>query len=644
MKRVLVLVMCLALAACGGGGGGDVAAGSSASTGTGTGGSPPPAVVQSLSGIAATGSAISGRIYLKDAAGNERYVDTTDGTYSFSTADLTPPFMLKAEWTANGATQRLYSFSPSSGAANITPLTQLAVVGAAGTNALDAIYAASGAAAFTTISNALPGAISILTAELAPLLARYAASSIDLMSGKFTADHTGMDALLDNITVSYGAGTVTVANLDGSTVLQAPIGNLAGALSAADWTSQDALVASDPDVGVDSNGNGLVVWSEQVASQFVIRARFPTDAGAAATTLSTAGDAFLPRVAFDAAGNATVIWMASENNISNLWASRYTAASRTWSAPLRVVSSASVATGVSTPDLAVDGQGNAIVTWYQGDGRTNHFDVWAVKYAALSGAWGAPFMVSDGVNSAANSHVAVNAAGQGLIAWVQQQGDGTTVSNGPQDIYGRSVTTGASAWGPRAMLNAVGGNLYNVYGQVAVAVDGSGNGLALWVQSTASLSFAIQSARYVAASGWQTSTVVSNNTLGECYDPHVEIDGAGNAIAVWQEQNGVGAYGGANRYAAGTGWGVPEKFSGTVPGDVYAPRVAVGADGNATAIWYQWEASGINVRTSRYLTGSGWDVPNLLSATPADGTTYPVPRVATNAAGRTLAVWGIDRM
>ncbi|GAB7545445.1 hypothetical protein [Cupriavidus sp. CuC1] len=92
------------------------------------------------------------------------------------------------------------------------------------------------------------------------------------------------------------------------------------------------------------------------------------------------------------------------------------------------------------------------------------------------------------------------------------------------------------------------------------------------------------------------------------------IDGAGNAIAVWQEQNGVGAYGGANRYAAGTGWGLPGKFSGTVPGDVYAPRVAVGADGNATASWYQWEASGINFRTNRYLTGSGWDVPPTCSA------------------------------
>jgi len=164
------------------------------------------------------------------------------------------------------------------------------------------------------------------------------------------------------------------------------------------------------------------------------------------------------------------------------------------------------------------------------------------------------------------------------------------------------------------------------------------------VQSTSSLPFAIQSARYLVAGGWQASVVVSNNTLGECYDPHIAMDGAGNALAVWQEQNGVGAYGGASRYVTGSGWGVPARFSGSVPGDVYAPRVATGADGNATVVWYQWEDTGINVRTNRYVVGSGWDVPSLLSTTTADGTTYPVPRVAANAAGRTLAIWGMDSM
>jgi len=474
MKRTLAVLFCLAMAACGGGGSGD-----GASVGAATGGATPVFAAQTVSGIAATGVAIAGRIFLKDAAGSERFVDTTDGTFSVSTAGLTPPYMLKAEWSANGMTQRLYSFSTGDGTVNITPLTQLAVVAAVGSSTLDAIYAAPGSATLASIAGTLPGTLSILKAELKPLLAKYAATGVDLMAGKFATDHTGMDALLDSITISFTGSTVTIANLDGSTVLQAPVGKLGAALSAADWTAQDALVANDPDVAVDRSGKGLVVWSEFIASHYVIRARLLDGNGSGAVTLSTTGDSFLSKVAFDASGNAAVIWMASENNISNLWAIHYDAASGAWGTPLRVVSSASVATGVSTPSLAVDDQGNAIVTWYQGDGRNNHFDVWAATYATSADAWTSPFMVSDGINSAANSQVAVNAAGKGIIAWVQQQGDGTTVSNGPQDIYGRSVNTSTSGWGPITKINAVGGNLNAVYGQVAVAADTRGNGLAL---------------------------------------------------------------------------------------------------------------------------------------------------------------------
>ncbi|MGZ5819798.1 MAG: hypothetical protein ACXWJD_13760, partial [Burkholderiaceae bacterium] len=63
-----------------------------------------------------------------------------------------------------------------------------------------------------------------------------------------------------------------------------------------------------------------------------------------------------------------------------------------------------------------------------------------------------------------------------------------------------------------------------------------------------------------------------------------------------------------------------------------------------TAVWYQWAPSGvIDVRTNRYLIGGGWGAPRVLSTTTTNGsTTYPVPRVAANVTGQTLAIWGID--
>ncbi len=626
MKHILITLVCLALAACGGGGG------SSSVSPAGP----------SISGVAATGSAIVGRIYLKDAAAHEQYVDTTNGSYSFSLTGLTAPYMLKAEWSANGAIQKLYSFASGSGTANITPLTNMALTAAAAGGVLDSIYAAPTVNTYAAIQGALPTAIADLKTSLGPLLAAFSVSSLDPISGVFAPDHTGMDALLDNVTVSYASGNVTVANkTTGTIILDAPSTDISHGLAIGDWTTQDATIANDPDVAVDANGNGLVVWSEQVASQYVVRARFMTGTNAA-VTISNAGDAGLPRVAYDGSGNALVVWAQYQNNRNDIFAARYLASTHAWGTPTRL-SAPNAVDSAYVPDIGVDNAGNAVVVWHQGDGRTNHFDVWSARYVAASDSWGSPILISDGVNTAANAKVAINAAGLGITAWVQGQDDGTLISNGPQDIWGRTAST-AGALGVSTKVNAVAGNVNWVYGQVAVAVDSNGNGAALWVQSGTGQPFVIQAAMYAASGGWQASSVITSNPIDNSYGPHVAFDSAGNAIAVWQQQDGVGASGGANRYVAGSGWGTSQLFADESLGDVYDPHVAVDGAGNATAVWYQWASSGaIDVRINRYLAGSGWGTPRILSSTATDGwSSYPVPRAAANTAGQTLAIWGVD--
>ncbi|HEX5126275.1 MAG TPA: hypothetical protein VFW00_06015, partial [Rhodocyclaceae bacterium] len=577
INAAFICCMSLALIACGGGGGGG---GSGAVAGAG-----------SVSGVAATGAAIAGRIYLKDTAGHEKFVDTLDGTYTFSLASLTAPFMLKAQWVVSGVTHTLYSFAPASGTANITPLTNMIVADAAGTDVLDPIYAAGNSTVFAAVASALPGATTDLQTSLKPLLTHYAAFNIDPIYGSFAANHTGMDALLDSITVNDVSGTVTVADkTTGSTVMEAPANNLAHALAMPEWTAQDAAVANDPDVAVDANGMGLVVWSENIGGHYFIRAKFLAGTGAA-VTLSNAGDSTLPRVAFDGAGDAVVVWAQYAGSRNEIWASRYNVTTGLWSTPVRVSSAAAVDSAY-VPDIAVDNAGNALVVWHQGDGRVNHFDAWSARYSATLNSWATPAMASDGVNSGYDVRVAVNASGQGLVAWELEQGDGTTVSNGPKDIWARTATT-AGVWGTSTKLNAVSGNIDVVYGQIAVAVNSAGSGGVLWVQSSGVLPFVIHAAMY--AGSWQTSAVITNNVLDNSYGPHLAFDTAGNAVAVWQQQTGSSAYGGTNRYVAGVGWGTSGQFVDDSLGDTYDTRIAVDDAGNATAVWYRWGPSGLDV-------------------------------------------------
>jgi hypothetical protein len=348
-------------------------------------------------------------------------------------------------------------------------------------------------------------------------------------------------------------------------------------------------------------------------------------------------------VAFDGNGNAIVVWTQDLASHNEIWASRFNAAGASWSAPTQLSAPGAGAWfSAYVPDLAVDSAGNAIVGWYQGDGRNNHFDVWFARYQVSGASWSAAAMISDGVNSAYLPRVAVNAAGNGLFAWQQEQGDGTTVSNAPKDIRARTVTT-AGVWGNSTRINAVAGNVDDVYGQIAVAANATGGGAVLWVQRSGILPYVIHAAVY--AGGWQASASITQNALDNCYGPQLSFDASGNAIAVWQQQTGTGAFGGFNRYVAGTGWGTSGQFVDTALGDTYDPHVAVDAAGNATVTWYRWDSAfgTMDVMLNRYTVGTGWGTAQVSNATSFDGSlSYVVPRVASNAAGQTIAVWGVD--
>lgn len=246
LRWIASLLAGLVLAACGGGGGGEVA---------GTSGG----AAHMLSGVAAVGAAINGRIYMTDANGHNRYVDTNDGQFSFNLSGMKSPLLLKAQWIDAAGSHHLYSFSNADGVANITPLTHLVVNAAAGSRSLDALFDAPDAAAFQALQDALPGAIGVLQTALQPLMARHAVGLVNPITYHFMPDHTGMDALLDSIAIGYSGNNVTLTDRStGAILMVASATNLVSSVSAAQWSATDASQASEIDVAVGSSGVGMV--------------------------------------------------------------------------------------------------------------------------------------------------------------------------------------------------------------------------------------------------------------------------------------------------------------------------------------------------------------------------------------------------
>ena len=89
-------------------------------------------------------------------------------------------------------------------------------------------------------------------------------------------------------------------------------------------------------------------------------------------------------------------------------------------------------------------------------------------------------------------------------------------------------------WGTAELIETDDGNAE--YPQVGV--DGSGNAVAVWEQEDGTW-WSIYSNRYVAGTGWGTAQLIETDNSGGAGGPEVGFDGSGNAVAVWQQSDGT---------------------------------------------------------------------------------------------------------
>lgn len=170
-------------------------------------------VSSTVTGVAATGDPIRGTVYLMDAANSvERFAEIgSDGYFAFDVDGLKPPFLLRAEWRDESGSHQLYSLAAGPGTANINPLSNAAVVAASGV--ADASFLAAGldAVHMERTAAALPGIVVTLQEELKPLLDYFNAVS-DPVIGAYSANHAGLDAVFDAVSVEVAGGNIVATN------------------------------------------------------------------------------------------------------------------------------------------------------------------------------------------------------------------------------------------------------------------------------------------------------------------------------------------------------------------------------------------------------------------------------------------------
>ncbi|HEY5755997.1 MAG TPA: hypothetical protein VIU34_09240 [Steroidobacter sp.] len=313
-----------------------------------------------------------------------------------------------------------------------------------------------------------------------------------------------------------------------------------------------------------------------------------------------------PRVAFDGAGNAIAVWA-----LGDIFVSRYTAATASWSAPVALDDRIDRA---RQPRLTIDkASGNATVIWTQSDGTAE--SLFATSYTASTGAWSTPVVVENSSNAVdngyENSAVAMNGS-RAVAAWQQVNGDMFT-SRLEGGVWSAPVNVDT---GQNPALHP------------AVDIDSSGNFIVSWRQNDPLLGWRINTRRWNNATQTFGAVMAMNNNGDRQH--RLQFDAAGNAFLVWR--NG-GVF--VRRYdVLSDTWSNQQDISAQIGGTLDA-ELGVDPSGNAMVIWTENDNSIPSMYVRRYNAQSGtWGNYSLLenSSSPVNLDIYPTLAFTGNEA------------
>jgi len=401
--------------------------------------------------------------------------------------------------------------------------------------------------------------------------------------------------------------------------------------------SADAGDALSPEIAVNGNGDAVTVWYQWVGSQYLTYAnRYDAGVGwrgvvPVGPLTFPAGDLTFPHVSIDAAGDAMIVWMQAESpgsGVYNIWAARYPKASPSPQIPVLIETGAGHA---QIPRVAVDASGRATAVWSQYVGTPEFmYSIFANRYTPGSG-WGTANVVENyPTGNAADPEVGMDSSGAAIAVW-----RGYT----PEfSIYANRFVPG-TGWGDPVLLEGGSGTV----GAPHVSVDPTGNAMAVWEQTTSGTPRIFANRFQVSTLSWLGATQISSGTASAT-NPQVTMAGGATAMAVFKEL-GTKWNVKAIRYDGSVWQAGPTLLEFDDTSDAASPHVAMNGAGIAFAVWTQGGAvpgTKVDVWAKRYNPAfgpSGWN--DIYPGTVLEGRSGATfePRVGMDSSGNALAVW-----
>ncbi|MCW8966051.1 MAG: hypothetical protein OQK82_05105, partial [Candidatus Pacearchaeota archaeon] len=198
-----------------------------------------------------------------------------------------------------------------------------------------------------------------------------------------------------------------------------------------------------------------------------------------------------------------------------------------------------------------------------------------------------------------------------------------------------SATPGIRAWNAPERIDT---GTFNNY-KPQISVNKHGQAVAIWSQYDG-VTYSAWVNHRDPETGWGVAQEIESVNSGNAYYPQVAINDNGNAMAVWEQFDGVSHNVWANHYDSQSGWGTAERIeNNSQDRKVYFhPEVMMDKNGNAIAVWQKTSAGVVSIWANRYDASLGWQTAQTIETN--DRYHAYDPQIAMDAAGNAVVVWG----
>ena len=283
-----------------------------------------------------------------------------------------------------------------------------------------------------------------------------------------------------------------------------------------------------------------------------------------------------------------------------------------------------------TPDIALSESGVAIATWVHDTGLSRV--IYASSYDPVTKTWAANSELSFPTATEDSSpRITIDDVGNGLVVWSSTQGDGSI------SIYGSRFTQATQTWdGVPTIIRSGNDNV-----DPSVKMDSSGDAVAIWEHDDGALSWIESSTYIIGTNTWSVPIIISGNTANAVH-PELSVASNGTAMAVWlDDSGGLQYFLNANKYDKTSQTWNPFPYNiDSLSSNQNPAKIAMSDVGTAMVIFSD-QVSGVSgqyyIETSHYdPDADAWNPSVIL-----DQTTVANPKtdININDSGDAVAIW-----